>query len=75
MDDATAYMELVRANAQSELTARERGMHALHSGMDVKAYAESVVRARTTVQDEVKAARVADAVTDIRPIKRRRAGV
>lgn len=66
MDDATAYMELVRANAQGELTALERGMHALHSGMDVKAYAESVGRARTTIQDEVKAARVTDAVTHMR---------
>ena len=65
MDDATAYMELVRANAQSELTALERGMHALHSGMDVKAYAESVGRARTSVSSEVLAARVADAVTHV----------
>jgi hypothetical protein len=36
----------------------ERGLHALHSGMDVKAYAESVGRKRDTVQDEVMAARV-----------------
>jgi len=34
--------------------------------MDVKAYAKSVGRARTTVQDEVKAARVAEAVTGSR---------
>ena len=46
-----------------ELTALERGMRALHSGMDVKAYAESVGRARTSVWSEVLAARVADAVT------------
>jgi ParB-like chromosome segregation protein Spo0J len=57
---------LVRANAQGELTALERGMHALHSGMDVKAYAESVGRKRSTVHDEVYAATVADAVPDIR---------
>jgi ParB-like chromosome segregation protein Spo0J len=62
MDDATAYMELVRANAQSELTALERGMHALHSGMDVKAYAEGVGRARSTVHNEVYAADVASTV-------------
>lgn len=59
-------MALALFNAQSELSPIERGMHALHSGMDVKAYAASVGRVRTTVQDEVKAARVAEAVTDIR---------
>lgn len=66
MDDDTAYMELVRANAQGELTALERGMHALHSGMDVKAYAGNVGRARTSVQYEVQAAKVADAVSHVR---------
>jgi protein gp37/ParB-like chromosome segregation protein Spo0J len=66
MDDATAFMELVRSNAQGELSTLERGMHALHSGMDVKAYAASVGRKRTTVQDEVKAARVASSVTHMR---------
>ena len=40
-------------------------MHALHSGMDVKAYAESVGRARTTISSEVRGAAVADLVTDI----------
>jgi hypothetical protein len=45
-------MALVLHNAQSELSPLERGMHALHSGMDVKAYAASVGRARTSVQDE-----------------------
>jgi hypothetical protein len=44
-------MELVRSNAQFELTALERGLHAVHSGLGVKAYAESVGRARTSVQD------------------------
>jgi ParB/RepB/Spo0J family partition protein len=66
MDDSTAYMELVRSNAQSELTALERGLHALRSGVDVKAYAESVGRARKTVSDEVLAAKVSEAVADIR---------
>ncbi len=32
MDDDTAYMELVRWNAQSDLTPLERGMHALNNG-------------------------------------------
>ena len=41
-------------------------MHALHSGMDVKAYAEGVGRARTTVHDEVYAAKVAEAVPHMR---------
>ena len=66
MDHETAYMELVRSNAQNELTALERGIHALNSGMDVKAYAESVGRVRRTVHDEVLAARVVDAVAHMR---------
>jgi hypothetical protein len=44
----------------------ERGRHALHSGMDVKAYAESVGRERATVHDEVYAAKVAEVVPDVR---------
>lgn len=40
-------------------------MHALKSGMDVKAYAEKVGRARNTVGTEVRAARVAVTVPDI----------
>jgi ParB-like chromosome segregation protein Spo0J len=63
--DASAYMLLVTANAQSELTPIERGRHALGSDMDVKAYAESVGRARTSVQKEVYAAKVAEGVPDI----------
>src|SRR4051794_39721092 len=65
MDDAAAYMELVMSNAQSELTALERGLHALHSGKDVKAYAESVGRAQRTVYNETQAAKVFQAVADI----------
>jgi len=60
--DGTAYMMLATCNAQGELSALERGTHALNSGMDVKAYAASVGRARTTVHDEVYAAEVARAV-------------
>lgn len=52
-------MELVRSNSQSELTPLERGMHALHSGMDVRGYAESVGRAKSSVSNEMLAARVA----------------
>jgi predicted outer membrane protein len=60
----TAYMMLVTCNTQGELTALERGLHALHrpEGMDVKAYAASIGRARTTVQRETYAAAVASAV-------------
>jgi hypothetical protein len=53
------------SDAQGELSALEKGMHALHSGMDVKAYAASVGRARTTVHAEVYAAEVATVVPDI----------
>lgn len=69
MDDAAAYMELVRANAQGELTALERGMHALGAtekgkhGQSVKAYAGAVGRAPQTVALEVQAARVAAEVS------------
>jgi hypothetical protein len=49
LDDDAAYMLLVTSNAQGELSALERGLHALNSGMDVKAYAGSVGRARTTI--------------------------
>lgn len=61
MDDETAYMELVRANAQSELTALERGMHALHrpGAMSVNAYADAAARPRRSVHNEVQAAEVA----------------
>ena len=39
-------MMLATCNTQGELTALERGVHALHSGMDVKAYAASVGMSR-----------------------------
>jgi ParB-like chromosome segregation protein Spo0J len=66
LNDDAAYMLLATSNAQGELSALERGTHALNSGLDVKAYAKSVGRKRNTVQDEVSAARVAQAVPDIR---------
>jgi hypothetical protein len=40
-------------------------MHALHSGQDGKSYAEKVGRARGTVRNEIYAARVAAAVSDV----------
>jgi protein gp37/ParB-like chromosome segregation protein Spo0J len=58
MDDATAYMELVRANAQGELSALERGIHALNSDKSVRAYAEEVGRKVGSIQDEREAAKV-----------------
>lgn len=59
-------MALVLANTQGELHPLEEGLHALGSGLDVKAYAAAIGKARTTLQDRVKAARVFQAVTDIR---------
>jgi hypothetical protein len=60
-------MLLVTANAQGELTPIERGRHALGSDMDVKAYADSVGRAKEyrTVVNETYAAKVANAVADV----------
>lgn len=54
------------ANTQGKLHPLEEGLHALGSGLDVKAYAAAIGKARTTLQDRVKAARVFQAVTDIR---------
>jgi hypothetical protein len=58
-------MLLATSNAQGELSALERGLHALRSGMDVRAYADSVGRKRATVQNEISAARVVEACPDI----------
>jgi hypothetical protein len=55
----------VSSNAHSGLTPFERGRHALGSRMDVKAYAESVGRARQTVDNEARAARVAQTVPEV----------
>jgi len=67
MTDDEAYMQLVLANTQGELSAVERGIHALNSGKSIKDYAESVGREkeRVKVQREVMAARVAMAVFNI----------
>jgi ParB/RepB/Spo0J family partition protein len=66
MDDDTAYMELVRSNAQSELTALERGLHAWGAtekgskiGKSIVAYADAIGRGRDNVKREIWAAEVA----------------
>jgi hypothetical protein len=60
---------LVTCNTQGQLTALERGLHALHrpEGMDVKAYAESVGRENQyrNVVNEVYAAEVAALVENV----------
>lgn len=66
LDDDQAYMLLRTSNAQGELSALERGMHALHSGIEIKAYAASIGRPHQTVYDEVYAAEVAGAVPPMR---------
>lgn len=58
-------MALALANSQGELSPLERGMHALHSGMEVKAYAAMVGRAGSTVAQEYRAAKVATAVMHV----------
>jgi protein gp37/ParB-like chromosome segregation protein Spo0J len=63
MSDDEAYMLLVLANAQSELTSLERGMHALKSGKTVRGYAGEAGRSASAVEDEINAARVAEACT------------
>jgi ParB/RepB/Spo0J family partition protein len=66
MDDDTAFMQLVLANAQGELSPLERGLHALAATEkhgDIKGYAEATGRPRPSVQAEVQAARVAKSCT------------
>ena len=67
MDDDTAFMQLVLANAQGELSPLERGMHALAATekrkQSVNGYAKAVGRAQPSVQIEVEAARVASYCT------------
>jgi hypothetical protein len=58
MSDEDAYMALALNNAQGELHPLEEGVHALGSGLDIKAFAEIAGKPRTSVQDRVKAARV-----------------
>lgn len=71
MDDETAFMQLVLANSQGELTALERGFHALQAtekgkwGKSVKAYAEGIGRPQQSVDREVKAAEVAQSYSTL----------
>lgn len=73
MDDEAAYMQLVLANTQGELSMIERGIHALNSKMAVVAYAHSVARPERSVANEVRAAKVAIAaggnILDVEPTK------
>ena len=39
VDDTTAYVMLLTCNAQSELSALERGLHALRSKLSLRKYA------------------------------------
>lgn len=66
MTDDEAYMQLVLANTQGELSAVERGMHALHSAHSARAYAESVGRPERSVREEVQAAKVFEACASAR---------
>ncbi|MBK6788269.1 MAG: hypothetical protein IPG77_11670 [Betaproteobacteria bacterium] len=58
MGDATAYMQLVLCNTQSELHPLEEGKHAAESGMDLKAYAAASGKEYVALHDKVKAWRV-----------------
>ena len=51
-------MMLVTCNTQGELTALERGLHALHSTMGVREYARAVVRGPDQITRERQAAEV-----------------
>jgi hypothetical protein len=55
---ATAYMMLVTCNTQGELTALERGLHALRSGMSVRDYASASGGKPTWVAYQRQAAEV-----------------
>ena len=65
MTDEQAYMELVLCNTQSELSALERGIHALHSGVSGSEYARSVGRTQQSVALEIQAAKVYEATTHV----------
>src|SRR5262249_254679 len=62
MSDDEAYMALRLTNAQSELHPLEEGLHALHSGLSVSAYARRIGVRTTTLQTKIAAAEVFAAV-------------
>ena len=47
MTDEKAFMALVLANSQSELLPLERGIHALTSGLSIRAYTEATASPRS----------------------------
>lgn len=51
------------ANTQGKLHPLEEGLHALGSGLGLRAYASAVGKAATTIQHRCQAAKVADACT------------
>ena len=66
MGDDAAFMQLVLANAQGELSPLERGMHALaatekgkHNGRSIQLYAKQIRQPQQTVDLQVRAAKVA----------------
>jgi hypothetical protein len=65
LGDEAAYMLLVISNAQGELMALERGMHALNSKMTERAYAAKAGRPLSNIDREIRAARVASVCLDI----------
>jgi ParB/RepB/Spo0J family partition protein len=71
LDDQQAYMELVLSNLQSELYPLERGLHALGAiekgkhRLGISAYAKRVGRPEPSVNQEVRAARVATSCSSV----------
>ncbi len=62
LDDDTAYMQLVLANTQGELSPLERGIHFNGSGRGVREYAREVGRNHQVISYESQAAEVATQV-------------
>ena len=58
LDDDNAYMQLVLANTQGELSPLERGIHFNGSGRGVREYAREVGRPAPTITHESHAAEV-----------------
>jgi hypothetical protein len=63
---ATAYMMLVTCNTQGDLTALERGLHALRSGKSVRDYAAETGGKPTWVAYQRQAAEVFTQVNKLR---------
>jgi hypothetical protein len=65
MSDPDAHMALARYNTQSELLPLYRGLHALDTGLSVRAYANDMGLKPGTVQDLIEAAKVARDCRDV----------